>query len=84
MKYEQLVSKLTYVCLSGYCAYFDPADDKIKGMYHLDCSMFQSPCPTRYNSIEAYKCMFLLLLNEKLVWGRLVPFTTLYLHIAIL
>ncbi|XP_078322566.1 protein claret segregational-like isoform X2 [Crassostrea virginica] len=41
--------------MQGYCAYFDWMDDKIKGMYQLDCSKFQSPCPTRYNSIEAYK-----------------------------
>lgn len=43
--------------VTGYCTYFDTADDRIKGLYAADCSNYENPCPTRYHSTKAFLCM---------------------------
>lgn len=52
--------------VTGYCTYFDTADERIKGLYAADCSKYQNPCPTRYHSTEAFLCVstfFIFVLN---------------------
>ncbi|XP_056015862.1 uncharacterized protein LOC125674591 isoform X2 [Ostrea edulis] len=41
--------------LTGYCGYYDTVIGKIVNDVKKDCTLFNEPCPTRYNSSEAYK-----------------------------
>ncbi|XP_062613666.1 uncharacterized protein LOC134275400 [Saccostrea cucullata] len=42
--------------MSGYCARFSVADGRIINDPGLDCTKFSSPCPTRFQSNESFKC----------------------------
>lgn len=39
----------------GYCAEFDTYEAFIQENYEADCRKFDPPCPTIYDSAEAYK-----------------------------
>ncbi|XP_061177277.1 protein claret segregational-like [Saccostrea echinata] len=41
--------------MQGFCAYFNVEQNRIRNLYAADCSKFTTPCPTRYESTEAFK-----------------------------
>lgn len=53
---------IEFTHVTGYCTYFDTADDRIKGLYAADCSKYETPCPTRYHSTKAFQCMPIFLI----------------------
>uniref|UniRef100_A0A8W8JGH1 Uncharacterized protein n=2 Tax=Magallana gigas TaxID=29159 RepID=A0A8W8JGH1_MAGGI len=42
--------------LLGYCAEFNILGSVIQDNYYADCTKHDPPCPSVYNSAEAYKC----------------------------
>lgn len=64
---------LTMLCLylcTGYCTYFDTADDRIKGLYAADCSKYQNPCPTRYHSTKAFLCVLTFFISVSNIYKK--------------
>lgn len=50
------------LCDLGYCAEFNTRGAMIQDHYATDCTAHEPPCPSNYNSAEAYKCNVLILL----------------------
>lgn len=49
------------LCDIGYCAEFNTRGAMIQDHYATDCTYHEPPCPSNYNSAEAYKCNVLIL-----------------------
>lgn len=47
-----------YMFWLGYCAEFNILGSVIQDNYYADCTNHDPPCPSVYNSAEAYKCKF--------------------------
>lgn len=56
-------------CDIGYCTEFNTRGAMIQDHYATDCTDHEPPCPTSYNSAEAYKCnefiLFFLAIYKK-------------------
>lgn len=48
-------------CDIGYCTEFNTRGAMIQDHYATDCTDHEPPCPTSYNSAEAYKCNVLIM-----------------------
>lgn len=42
----------------GHCAEFNKMGAVVQDNYYTDCTLLEPPCPTSYNSAEAYKCKY--------------------------
>lgn len=42
--------------LKGYCGFYDTQLNKIDQNIRRDCTSFENPCPSIFNSSDSYKC----------------------------